>query len=97
DLNPGQRVELRDFTVTVTARARTGITLQANKDGNRLIYSQLVDADGQAVGFFTSNITVLPEGAWRFELSPSGTAVAAPLIIAHELHPKGYTVTLLPP
>jgi len=96
DLSPGQRVELRDFTVTVTARARTGITLQANKDGNRLIYSQLVDADGQAVGFFTSNITVLPEGAWRFELSPSGTAVAAQLIVADELDRKDYTFTLIP-
>ena len=96
DLSPGQRVELRDFALTVTGRGRTGITLQANKDGNRLIYSQLVGADGQAVGFFSPNITVLPEGAWRFELSPSGTVVAAQLIVADELDRKDYTFTLIP-
>jgi len=96
DLNPGQRAELRDFTVTVTARGRTGVTLRANKDGNRLVYTQLAGADGQAVLFFSPNITVLPEGAWRFELSPMGAPVGAQLIVADELDRKDYSFTLIP-
>ena len=96
DLNPGQRAELRDFAVTVTARSRGGVTLQADKEGNRVIYTQLAGADGQAVWFSGPNITILPDGAWRFELSPSGTPVAAQLIVADELDRKDYSFTLIP-
>jgi len=96
DLNPGQRAELRDVAVTVTARSRGGVTLQADKEGNRVIYTQLAGADGQAVWFSGPNITILPDGAWRFELSPSGTPVAAQLIVADELDRKDYSFTLIP-
>src|SRR5207302_59593 len=96
DLNPGQRAELRDFAVTVTARSRGGVTLKADKEGNRVIYTQLAGADGQAVWFSGPNITILPDGAWRFELSPSGTPVAAQLIVADELDRKDYSFTLIP-
>ncbi len=94
DLTPGQRAELRDLTVTVTAHGRKGFTLLANKDGNRLLYTQLASADALAVGFFSPNITVTPEGAWRFELSPVGTAVKAELIVADELDRKDYPFNL---
>ena len=94
DLTPGQRAELRDLTITVTAHSRKGFTLLANKDGDRLLYTQLAGADVPAVGFFSPNITVTPEGAWRFELLPVGHAVKAELIVADELDRKDYPFNL---
>ena len=94
DLTPGQRAELRDLTITVTAHSRKGFTLLANKDGDRLLYTQLAGADVPAVGFFSPNITVTPEGAWRFELLPVGHAVKAELIVADELDRKDYQFNL---
>ncbi len=96
DLSPGQHAELDDLTVTVTARGRKGLTFLANKDGNRLVYARLTSADGQAVASFGPNITVLPEGAWRFELSPLSKAVGADLILAGQIDRKEYPFALVP-
>lgn len=96
DLSPGHHTELGDLTVTVTARGRKGFTLLVNKDGNRLLYARVRGADGQAVAFFSPNIIVSPEGAWRFELSPLGAAVGADLIVAGQVDRKDYPFALVP-
>jgi hypothetical protein len=95
-LSPGQHTEFDDLTVTVTARGRKGLTFLANKDGNRLVYARLTSADGQAVASFGPNITVSPEGAWRFELSPLSKAVGADLILAGQIDRKEYPFALVP-
>jgi len=76
-----------------TTESTRHLSTEAARAGRRWY---LADADGQAVGFFSPNITVLPDGAWRFELSPSGTVVAAQLIVADELDRKDYSFTLIP-
>lgn len=94
DLSPGQRADLGDFSVTVTSRSRKGLTLVANRDGHRLLYVRFVNAEGQAVAFFSPDITESPDGSWRFELSPLGTPVRAEVIVASELDRKEYPFTL---
>jgi hypothetical protein len=96
DLTPGQHAELRDFTVTVTAHGRKGFTLQANDDGDRLLYTRIASTDGQPIAFFNPQITVTPEGAWRFELSPLGAPVGAELVVAGQIDRKAYPFTLVP-
>jgi len=61
-----------------------------------LLYARIVGADGQAVASFSPNITVLPEGAWRFELSPLGAAAGAELIVAGQVERKDYPFALVP-
>jgi len=96
DLTPGQRAELGDLTATVTTRGRNGFTLLVNKDGNRVLYTRIMNADGQPIAFFSPNITAAPDGTWRFELSPLGTPAGAELIVAGELDRKDYAFTLIP-
>lgn len=95
DLSLGRHAGLGDFTVTVAARGRKGFTLVANKDGNRL-YTRITSGDGDAVGFFSPNITVSPDGTQRFDPSPLGAPVGAELIVAAALNRKDYPFTLVP-
>ena len=96
DLAVGRQAALRDLTVTVVARGRKSVTLQTNRDGDRVYYVRLIGADGQALGFFGPNITEAPDGAWRFELSPLSPAVRAEVTVVREVDQKSYPVTLTP-
>jgi hypothetical protein len=96
DLSPGQHAELGDFSVTVTARGRKSLTLRANKDGDRLLYTRLTSADGAPIAFFSPHLTVSPEGLWQFEVAPLGVPAAAEVIIAGERDSKVYPFTLVP-
>jgi hypothetical protein len=84
------------WTVTVAARARKSVTLQTNRDGDRVYYIRLIGADGQALAFSGPNITEAPDGAWRFELSLLAPPVRAEIILAREVDQKSYPVTLTP-
>ena len=96
DLAVDRQAALRDLTITVVARGRKSVTLQTNRDGDRVYYVRLIGADGQALGFFGPNITEAPDGAWRFELSPLSPAVRAEVTVVREVDQKSYPVTLTP-
>lgn len=96
DLTVGRQAQLRDLTVTVVARGRKSVTLQTNRDGDRVYYVRLIGADGQALAFFGPNVTEAPDGAWRFELSPLSPAVRAEITVAREVDQKSYSVSLTP-
>ncbi len=94
DLTPGSKASSDALTVTVAGRGRKSLTLEAGKDGARVLYVRLLGADGQAVAFFSPHITTSPDGVWRFELSPLSPAVRAEVILAGELDRKTYPFTL---
>jgi hypothetical protein len=96
DLTPGSKASSGALTVTVAGRGRKSLTLEAGKDGARVLYVRLLDADGQAVAFFSPHITTSPDGVWRFELSPLSPAVRAEVVLAGELDRKTYPFTLAP-
>ncbi len=94
DLTVGRKAQLGDLTVTVAARGRKSVTLQTNRDGDRVYYIRLIGADGQALAFSGPSITEAPDGAWRFELSLLTPPVRAEIILAREVDQKSYPVTL---
>jgi hypothetical protein len=94
DLTVGRQAQRGDLTVTVVARGRKSVTLQTNRDGDRVYYIRLIGADGQALAFSGPNITEAPDGAWRFELSLLNPPVRAEIILAREVDQKSYPVTL---
>jgi hypothetical protein len=94
DLTVGRKAQLGDLTVTVAARGRKSVTLQTNRDGDRVYYVRLIGADGQALAFSGPNITEAPDGAWRFELSLLNPPVRAEINLAREVDRKSYPVTL---
>lgn len=94
DLTPGSKASAGNLTVTVAGRGRKSLTLEASKDGARVLYVRLLGADGQAVAFFSPHITTSPDGAWRFELSPLSPAVRVEVILAGDLDRKAYPFTL---
>jgi len=96
ELTVGRKAQLGDLTVTVVARGRKSVTLQTNRDGDRVYYIRLIGPDGQALGFFGPNITEAPDGAWRFELSPLNPAARAEIVVAREVDQKSYPVSLTP-
>jgi hypothetical protein len=94
DLTVGRQAQRGDLTVTVAARGRKSVTLQTNRDGDRVYYIRLIGADGQALAFSGPNITEAPDGAWRFELSLLNPPARAEIILAREVDQKSYPVTL---
>ena len=94
DLTPGSKASSGALTVTVAGRGRKSLTLEASKEGARVLYVRLLGADGQAVAFFSPHITTTPDGVWRFELSPLSPSVRAEVILAGELDRKTYPFTL---
>ena len=72
------------------------MTLQTNRDGERVYYIRLIGADGQALAFSGPNITEAPDSAWRFELSLLSPPARAEIIVASEVEQKSYPVTLTP-
>ena len=51
---------------------------------------RLLSADGQPVAFFGPQIVPLPDGTWRFELSPLSPPHGAEAIVARTLYRKTY-------
>jgi hypothetical protein len=96
ELFPGQRVDGDDIQVTVTARGRRSLTLQANAAGERVIYVKVTDPDGQPIMSFGPNVTESPDGAWRFELAPQGIAGQADVIVAGQHQRREYPFRLEP-
>ena len=96
DLAVGRQAQRGELTVTVAARGRKSVTLQTNRDGDRVQYIRLIGADGQALAFSGPTITEAPDGAWRFELSLLSPPVRAEVILAQEVDQKSYPVTLTP-
>lgn len=94
DLTPGSKASSGNLTITVAGRGRKSLTLEASKDGARVLYVRLLGADGQAVAYFSPHITTSPDGAWRFELSPLSLAVRAEVTLAGELDRKTFPFTL---
>ena len=58
------------------------------------MYVRLLNAAGQAVGFFGPQSAILPGGAQTFELSPLGAYVAAEVILAPDRDTKTYSFAL---
>jgi hypothetical protein len=96
DLTVGRQAQRGELTVTVAARGRKSVTLQTNRDGDRVQYIRLIGADGQALAFSGPNITEAPDGAWRFELSLLSPPVRAEIILARDVDQKSSPVTLTP-
>jgi hypothetical protein len=96
DLAVGRQAQRGELTVTVAARGRKSVTLQTNRDGERVQYIRLIGADGEALAFSGPTITEAPDGAWRFELSLLSPPVRAEVILAREVDQKSYPVTLTP-
>jgi len=94
DLTVGRQAERRDLTATVVARSRKSLTIETNKDGDRVYYIRLFGGDGQPLAFTGPNITAAPDGAWRFELSPLGQPARAEVILARDLERKVYPIAL---
>ncbi|HEX6081892.1 MAG TPA: hypothetical protein VF197_19835 [Methylomirabilota bacterium] len=96
DLTVGEHAERGDLAVTVVARGRHGLTLATSRDGDRVRYVRLLGADGQAVAYWSPDITEAPNGAWRFGLSPQSPAVKAEVVLADQVDRADYPVTLTP-
>jgi hypothetical protein len=94
ELFPGQRAEGGGMAIAITARGRRSITLQTNTGGERLLYVKLSDTDGQPVLSSSPSVSESADGAWRFELSPQGTATHAEVLVAGELERKDYPFRL---
>ena len=94
DVTVGRQAKQRDLTATVVARSRTSLTIETNKDGERVYYIRLFGGDGQPLAFTGPNITAGPDGAWRFELSPLGRPARAEVILARDLERKVYPIAL---
>lgn len=96
DLTVGQKAQMEDLTMTmtVTARGRRKLTLQANKDGHKVVYVRLYNAEGKSVRMFSPGITASAGGTWSFELSPLSTYTRAEVVLAGELDRKAYPFLL---
>ena len=94
ELVPGTHGEVGGVTVTVAARGRRSLTLRTSADGDRVVYAKLTDADGQPIMSFSPNITEAPDGGWRFELLPQGSAAHADVIVATDVERKPYPFRL---
>jgi hypothetical protein len=92
DLTVGRQAKQGDLTATVVARGRKSLTIETNKDGDRVYYIRLLGGDGQPLAFTGPNITAAPGGAWRFELSPLGQPARAEVIVARDLERKVYPI-----
>src|SRR5207247_2872879 len=88
DLTVGRKAQLGDMTVTVVKQGRQSLMLETSRDGDRVVYIRLLNADGQAVSFFGPQMAALPGGAQTFELSPLGACHTAEVIVARDRTPR---------
>jgi hypothetical protein len=97
DLSVGQKVQSGDVTLTVAARGRQSLTLEASRGAERLVYVRLLDAQGQALLFSGPQVTALPDGGARFELSPFNAPARAEIVLAREMETETLPFTLALP
>jgi hypothetical protein len=88
DVSVGQSATWRDATVSVVARGRQGISFRVSKDGHRIIYIRLMNSQGEPLAFFGPQVTNLPDGSTRFELSPFTAPAKAQIVIASDIESK---------
>jgi hypothetical protein len=93
DLTVGSHVEAGGMTITVEARRRGGMTLRTNRDGDRLVYVRLLNADGQAV-YGSSSITEGEKGAWSVDVTTPSAYAAAEVVVANEFDARTSPFTL---
>ncbi len=94
DLAVGRTGQAGAMTVTVAGRGRRSVALQASRDGDRVVYVQLLNAEGQPVAFSGPQTTVRDDGSWRFELSPMSACASATVVIASETDTREYPFVL---
>jgi hypothetical protein len=94
DLRVGRKVVSGAMTVTVTGRGRKSVTLEASRDGDKVIYVQLMNAEGQPVAFSGPQTKVGADGAWSFELFPGSACTTAAVVVAEESDTKEYPFVL---
>jgi hypothetical protein len=85
DLNVGQTVQSGAAKVTVAARSRQSVTVETNQDAEHVVYIRLLDAQGQALMFSGPEVTALPDGGSRIELSPFNAPACAEIVIARDI------------
>jgi hypothetical protein len=64
------------------------VTFNVSKDGNRIVYIRLMNAQGESLNFFGPQVTNLPDGSTRFELSPFNAPASAQIVLASEIESK---------
>ena len=88
DLSVGQSARWQDVTISVVARSRQGVSFQVSKDANRVVYIRLLNAQGEPLAFFGPQITTLPDGGARFQLSPLNQPARAQIVLASEIESR---------
>jgi len=93
DLTVGRHLDAGAGTITVAARGRGSLTLRTDRDGDRIVYVRLLNADGQAVDY-APRVTEGENGAWSFELSMWGACATAEVVLAREFDTRTYPFVL---
>jgi hypothetical protein len=94
DLGVGQSVKSGNVKITAIARTRQGLTLETSLDAEHLVYVRLLDAQGQALMFGGPEVTALPDGGTRIDLSPFNPPARAEIVIAREIETQTLPFTL---
>jgi len=97
DLSVGQKVQSGEMTVTVAARSRQSLTLETSAGAERLVYVRLLDAQGEALMFSGPELTGLPGGGAKFDLSPFNAPARAEIVIAREFETETLPFSLALP
>jgi hypothetical protein len=61
------------------------VTVETNQDAEHVVYIRLLDARGQALMFSGPEVTALPDGGSRIELSPFNAPASAEIVIARDI------------
>jgi hypothetical protein len=77
----------------VTARGRSNLVLQVNKDGERIVYVRLLDKTGQPLAFFGPEIASVPGGGAHFDFSPLNPPARAEVVVASEIETRNLPFT----
>ena len=97
DLGVGQSVQSGASKVIVTARTRQSVTLETSESADRVVYVRLLDAQGQALMFSSPEVTALPGGGARIDLSPFNPPARAEIVIAREIETETFPFSLTLP
>ncbi|HKX11010.1 MAG TPA: hypothetical protein VJN67_22625, partial [Stellaceae bacterium] len=97
DLSVGQSAQSGTTNLAVTARTRQGITLETSESADRVVYVRLLNAEGQALMFSSPQVTALPGGGARIELSPFNAPARAEIVIAREMESAAFPFNLTLP
>src|SRR5205823_115962 len=82
DVSVGRSAQFGDTKVTVTAHSRHSLTFETNKPAERVVYIRLLAPEGKAISFSGPEVTALPDGGARLDLSPFNAPARAEIVIA---------------